>query len=375
MGLFYCTREQVKQAAQVNGPDENASIDRLLESTSREIERILGRLFYGYVSTRYYDFPVKDADVIWSDARNYFPYDDSTDPVGWPIYESVTQNPIDRRILLKADLLVVDTLTVDGDTVTAYYLEPFNEGPPYTRIELETSVADPGGDARRRAVAIAGTWGYCNTQAAAGALAEADDGSETALDVTDSSLIGVGDLILIGAESMIVTEKNLLATAAIVNMAGNIAADESVVAITFDGTGSVKQGEIITIGAERMLVEAVAGSVLTVKRSYDGSVLAAHLNDDGIYAPRTLTVERAAVGTTAATHSAAAAITKNVPPGLIAELCLAETIYARTQEQGHMALTVGQGEAVREISGKGIADVRKRVAEAYGKTKRGPRST
>jgi hypothetical protein len=156
-------------------------------------------------------------------------------------------------------------------------------------------------------------------------------------------------------------------------MAGNIAADESVVAITIDGAGTVTQGEIITIDAERMLVEGVAGAILTVKRAYDGSVLAAHLNDAVVYAPRTLTVTRAAVGTTAATHLTAAAITKNVPPGLISELCLAETLYALAQEKGHMTLAVGQGEAVREVSGKGIADVRKRAADAYGRT-RGPRA-
>ena len=57
----------------------------------------------------------------------------------------------------------------------------------------------------------------------------------------------------------------------------------------------------------------------------------------------------------------------------ISELCLAETIYAMAQEKGHMALTVGQGEAVREISGRGIADVRKRADEAY-KRSRGPRA-
>ncbi|KKK70550.1 hypothetical protein LCGC14_2922880, partial [marine sediment metagenome] len=135
----------------------------------------------------------------------------------------------------------------------------------------------------------------------------------------------------------------------------------------------VKTNEVITIDAERMLVTAVAGNVLTVKRAVDGTVLATHTDGADIYAPRTLTVARAQVGTTAATHLTAAAIVKNVPPGLISELCLAEVLYARAQEKGHFALTVGQGEAEREVSGKGIADVRKRAEEAYRRN-RGPRA-
>ena len=144
-------------------------------------------------------------------------------------------------------------------------------------------------------------------------------------------------------------------------------------AITVDLGTKVKVNEVITIDAERMLVESIAGNILAVRRAVDGSVLASHLDNASVYVPRTLSVERAAVGTTAAEHLVDAVISKNVPPGLISELCLAETIYAMAQEKGHMALTVGQGEAVREISGRGIADVRKRADEAY-KRSRGPRA-
>jgi len=346
MGLWYTTREQVKRAAQINGPDEHPSIDRLLESVSREIERELNRHFYPLT------------------APKYFPYPN-------------TQSPRIYRYWLDDDLIEVTLLVSGGTTIVPadYFKEPVNCGPPFNRIEIDLSsgAAFLAGITSQRALEVTGRWGFCEISAAAGALDEADDGTETELDVTDSSLIGVGDLILIGTERMIVTEKALLTTTTAINMGAGIAADEAVLAITIDGIGSVKQGEIITIGAERMLVEGVGGAVLTVKRAYDGSVLAAHLDDAVVYAPRTLTVTRAAVGTTAATHADDTPITKNVPPGLIAELALAETIYALAQEKGSMALTVGQGEAVREISGKGIADVRKRADEAYKRT-RGPRA-
>lgn len=346
MGLWYCTREQVKRAAQINGPDEHPSIDRLQEASSREIERVLKRWFYPLTATRYYPYPN-------------------------------IQSPTIYRYWLDADLLA-STLVVSGGVTIApadYFEEPANYGPPYNRLEinLSSAAAFRPGDTWQRAIEVTGRWGFCENSAAAGALAEADDGIETGLDVTDSSLIGVGDLILIGTERMVVTEKSPLTTTATVDMVGNIAADEAVVAITIDLGTKVKQGEIIQIDAERMRVEAVTGNVLTVKRAVDDSVLATHNHGATLYAPRTLTVTRAAVGTTAAAHLIDAAITKNVPPGLISELCLAETIYAMAQEKGHMALSIGQGEAVREISGKGIADVRKRADEAYRRN-RAPRA-
>ena len=161
------------------------------------------------------------------------------------------------------------------------------------------------------------------------------------------------------------TEKNLLTPITAVDMVGHIAADEAIVAITVDAGVLVYQGEVITIDAERMLVEGVNGNILAVKRAYDDSVLASHLDNAPLAAPRTLTVERGAVGTPAEAALALVTISKNVPPGLISELCLAETIYAMAQEKGHMALSIGQGEAAREISGKGIADVRKRAEDAY----------
>jgi len=345
MGLWYTTREQVKRAAQINGPDSNPSIDRLLESASREVEDSLNRWFYPLTAIRYYPYPS-------------------------------THSPTAYRYWLNADLIEVTTLVSGGVTIAPadYFKEPVNYGPPYNRIEIDlaSSAAFQAGATWQQALAVTGRWGYCEDSIAAGALAEADDGTETALDVTDSSLIGVGDLILVGTERMIVTEKTLIATGAIIATTA-LTADESNTTVVTSSGASCKQGETVTIDAERMLIESISGNNLAVKRAYDGSVLASHNIAAVIYAPRTLTVERHAVGTTAAAHNIAATITKNVPPGLISELCLAEVIYGLTQEKGSFALTAGQGEAIKEISGKGIADVRKRASDAYGRT-RGPRA-
>jgi hypothetical protein len=72
-----------------------------------------------------------------------------------------------------------------------------------------------------------------------------------------------------------------------------------------------------------------------------------------------LTVERGSVGTTAATHSNAAALTKNAPPAPITSLCIAEALVLFQQEQSAYGRTVGSGEGQREASGAGLKDARK----------------
>jgi len=329
----YASREALKAAANVNGVDEDAALDRVLQAASRAVERSTRRRFYPSVETRVYDYPARDRG----------PY----------------------RLWLDGDLLEVESLTSAGVEIADYFLEPANYGPPYNRIEIDLAGGESfqSGDTWQRQVAVEGVWGYCDDEAAAGALAEADDGSETALDVTDSSLVGVGDLIHIGDERLVVTEKALLTTGT--TIAADLAADNAEVTVAVASGPAVKKGEIVTVDAERLLVVDVAGDNLVVKRAWDGSVLAAHTSGATVYAPRTLTVVRGAAGTTAATHSSGAAIARNVPPGLVTELVIAEAIAAREQEKSGYGRNVGQGDGARELRGVGLADLRDRVDELF----------
>lgn len=65
-------------------------------------------------------------------------------------------------------------------------------------------------------------------------------------------------------------------------------------------------------------------------------------------------MERGATGTTAATHSDAAAITRNVPPHPITTLCIAEAMVTLAQETSAYARTVGSGDAQMEARGMGL---------------------
>src|SRR3972149_1330259 len=314
MSSWYTSRESVKRAAGINGATSDSVIDGHIEAASRLIDEELGvraGYFIPETKVRYFNWP-QDPDVENQKAVLY----------------------------LDEGLISVSSITSENGDVTLvsgdYLIEPVNEGPPYQRIEIDKSsvtatAAFAAGDTTQRAIAVTGSWGYKATTKAAGALAEADDGTETALDVTDASLIDVGDTILIGTEQMFVSAKEQLDTTA--NTAGALAASASEPTVPVNPGTLVLAGEVILIDSERMYVESISGNNLTVVRAYDGSTLASHANPSDVYASRTLTVERAVTGRTAATHSTAAAIAKYALPLPIQQLCRAVALAAYEEDQ------------------------------------------
>lgn len=345
-GVWYCTREDVKRALDAKETSRtNAQIDRAIESASRGIERTLHRRFYPVAATRYKDWPNTQFARPW-------------------------------RVWLDADEVIsVTALTAGGTTIasTDYFLEPVDSGPPYTRIEIDlsSSASFASGDTSQRAISITGLFGYTADTSPAGALAEALDASETGVDVTDSSLVGVGDIIKADSERMIVTGRGMLDTGVNIHASDSLAASKSDVSITMSTTTNAPVvDEIILIDSERMLVVDVAGSVLTVIRAWDGSVLATHAGSADIYAPRTLTVTRGVLGTTADTHSTATAITKHVVPGPVRQLTVAEVLNALMQETSGYARMIGGLESQKELLPRGLTDLRMQVYATYGRKAR-----
>lgn len=343
MGVFYCTREQFMSAGVITPSSQaNRTVDRLLESKSRQIEESLGRSFFPYLQTRYYDFPTQFGQSTY-------------------------------RLYLNGDLLEVVTLTIGGEVVASgYFLEPVNYATgydgaqdSYSRLEMDLSGSSSfsSGETTQRSIAIAGLWGYSNKSAPAGTLAVAlSDTTGVTVILSDSAVAGVGDLIKIDSERMIITEKRLRDTGA--NLNGGLDSEDSDTLVTLDDATLVHEGEIITVDAEKMYIDSIAGNDCIVERAVQGSVLAAHSTAVSVYAPRTATVERGAAGTTAATHLVSTAITRNVPPQLITDLCIAEAASTFYQEKAGYARTVGSGDGVMQVTGRGLADVRK-AAEVY----------
>jgi hypothetical protein len=344
-GVRYTTREAVKTALDVmETARANTLVDDAIESSSRSVESQLNRRFYPWTGTRYFDWPPQ--------------------PPSWPW----------RLWLYQHEVISVSLLVAGGVTIPAanYNLEPVNDGPPYDRIEikLSTSSAFSAGSTYQRAVAATGVFGYTADVDPAGTLAAAiTTTSATTCDVTDSGIIGIGDTILVDSERMLVTNKAQLTTGQTIT--GDLAATAAGVTVGIQSGTAVAVGETILVDSERMLVVDQAGNNLTVRRAFDGSVLATHTTGATVYAPRRLTIVRGALGTTAATHLIAAPVSKGSVPGPVHELATAETLTALLQKQAGYARTVSAGDMVREVTGRGLADIRAQAFAAYGRKVRG----
>lgn len=339
MGIWYTTREVVKAALDsAETARNNAQVDRSIESASRAVEGLLHRRFYPLTATRYFD---------WPDAQGAAPW----------------------RLWLDEDEILSVTTLIAGDTTIAatdYFLEPVNH-PPYDRIEIDlgSSASFESGETAQRAIAVTGVFGYSTDEDPGGALAEALDASETGVDVTNSAVVGVGSILRVDTERMIVTGKSMLDTGQ--NLGGNLTASKADVTVPVASGAALNVGETILIDAERMLVEDIAGNNLIVQRAFDGSVLATHTNGADVYAPRTLTVTRGALGTTAATHDTATAVWVHAIPGLVAELCVALALTTLGQRQAGYARTVGSGVSEREAAGRGLAQIKNDAITTYGR--------
>jgi len=334
MGVLYATVERVKLDGDLRGADLNPQIARALESASRSIDGArpgggrLGRRFYPETATRYFSALNVDATGTLSLGR----------------YE-----------LAAAPTTVVN----DGTslTVNVDYVPWPQEGPPYNALRFLTSGA---WSSTFRGVVITGVWGYNTEESPAGTIAEDLDASETGVDVSDVSAIGVGSIIRVDSERMIVTDKTLVTSGQTLGTPLTAFNDDQLVAVA-NGT-AFHANEVITLDAERMLITSIAGNTLTVVRAYDGSPLDTHTGST-IYVPRTLTVQRGALGTAAAIHTNGAAINRHVVPALVESLAIAETLDQIQQESGAYAGTSGEGGSVPV--GAGLPGIRADATQAY----------
>ena len=347
---WFATREDVQRALDVKLTARNsAQIDRALESASRDVEDSLcHRTFAPTIATKSFDYPGPQAGRPW-------------------------------RLWLDAnELISVTTLTSGGVTIasTDYFLEPNEYGPPYNRIEidLDSSATFSSGDTHQRAITITGLWGYRNDETTIGALTAAvatTTAGTVSVNAAASALLGVGSILRIGTERLQVTGRTMADTGQNVGGAGLTAQQNSVALTVADGTAFAVD-EVLLIESERMLVVDIAGNTLTVIRAWDGSVLTAHAAGVDIYASRTLTVRRGALGTTAATHADAAAVVRWDPPGLVRDLVVADVINRILQEQAGYARTsrVSTGAKSVSVETLSLEALRTRVYNACGRKAR-----
>jgi hypothetical protein len=191
--------------------------------------------------------------------------------------------------------------------------------------------------------------------------------------VSDASLVGVGDTLLIGTEYMQVTARSWATS----SQTGTLTASAAAVTLAVSDGTAFNVGELLLLDSERVLIVDISGNNLTVKRAWDGTVLAAHTAAT-IYVNRTLTVTRATLGTTAAAHTSGDAVSRHAPPNLVRQLTIAETVNA-LQQEGSAYQAVQQ--RARQIGARGstragmtqvfpIDELRDRVLTTYGRQAR-----
>lgn len=332
----YCTREDVRAATdQQDGARFSPNLDRAIEAGSDAVEALLRRVFWPWTGTRTFDWPNDSSAPSW------------------------------RLWLDEQELLSVSALDSGGTALTDYLLRP-DAGPPYSYLELDTSVTSgwSAGGSAQRSISVTGTWGYTDDQTPAGVLAEALDASETAVDVSNGTAVGVGDVLVCGTERMLVTDRTWLSTGQ--TLQTPVTAQAGATALVVTSGSAFALGEQLLLDSERMTVVDIATNTLVVKRARGGSALAAH-SGSTIYADRTLTVERGHGGTAATTHADGSVLTRWVYPALVRRLAVAEAVSALQDESSGYARQAGSGDAAREQIGIGLDALRSYAQRSHGR--------
>lgn len=341
----YCTREAVKAALDAaETARNNYQVDRAVASGARTVEGLLRRRFYPWTGTRYFDWP------NWQRSRPW-------------------------RLWLDADeLCSVTTLVAGGVTVppSGYFLEPANSGPPFTHVEINLASASAfqSGATHQRAIAITGVFGHSADEERVGTLTADLPGTAagTASATWTTPRVGVGDILRIDAERVIVTAKTMIATGQ--NTGGALGASSGDVTVPVADGNAFAAEEILLVGSERMLIDDVAGNNLTVKRAWDGTVLAAHNSGSAIFSLTGVQLDRGQLGTTLAAHSNGAAVYRHLVPDLVRDLNIAEAVNQLQQETSGYAHIIGEGENAREGTGRSLFDLRRDAMAAYGRKAR-----
>lgn len=337
-----CNREEVKRALDIRETAvRNSQVDRAIETASRNVEFRLHRKFHPLTTTYYFD---------WPNFQLAYP---------WRIW-------LDNKELAGT----ATTITSGGVNIPIanVFHEPVNSGPPFTYIEINraTSSSFGGGSTPQRSVAITGDFGYYLQTDSAGSLAAAlSDTTSTTITCTDSSTLGVGNILLVDTERLLVRDQAFTTTSQTQQSGCTTAVNSDTALTVTDGT-KYFVNEVLLLDSERMLITTIVGNVLTVVRAWDGSTLATH-SGATINAPRLLTVSRAELGSTAATHLQSAAINVYRVPSAVKELAIAEAINSILQETSGYARTVGEGDNLRQASGSGLAILWNEAIASYGR--------
>lgn len=353
----YCTREQVRRALDIRQASYNSDqIDRAIQSAAETIEEQCQRKFFPKDGTRFFD---------WPNYQYAYP---------WRLW--LDQNELAAQPTLVTTGSLLPTPVVIPSS--GYIMQPINDGPPFTSIELrrDTNSAFGYNTTPQLDIAITGTFGYWTKTRAAGSLTASMGSGDLTVHLADGVSAGVGDILIADTERMIISDMQYIDTTITYSGLSSASAKDNIVTVP---SGQFVPGEVILVDSEWLLVEAVYGTTLVVKRAWGGSVLNAHTGGT-IWAQRLASVLRGQLGTVAAAHSNSAPLSVSEVPGLIRQLSVAEAINWMILEPGGysqvsgglgsssgLGVTMGQTgrrQVSEGIPGIGLPTLRVQVAQS-----------
>ena len=346
--VCYATREDVQRAPDFRTTAQGSrQIDRAIQTASDLIDAHLHRVFYPRDTVYKFDWPDGQYGPPWRFRFNQ-----------WDLVSATQVESPHGTVIPLANVI----------------FRPVNRKPgwPFTYMELDQSSVSmfQAGATPQLAIWVTGTWGFTADTDAAGTLpASISSTSATTFTVSDGSAMGVGDIIIVDSERMLVTEKAAVTTGQ-TNLSGATTASESDVAITVTSGAAINLGEVLLLDAERLLVTDVTGNVVTVVRQWDGTVLATHAGGTTLNAYRSLTVARGQYGTTAATHSNSAPVSRHRPPAGIRDLAIAEGVNRVLQETSGYSRNVGEADSQQASPGDALAELWDEATTTYGRKAR-----
>ena len=366
----YCNRDDVKRALDFDGMTaiSDSRIDRALQTVAETIDGQMHRVFYPLDMARPFDWPNYQYAYPW---QLYF---EQWDLVVATAVESPAGTPV---------------------PLWQVFLEPVNRKPgfPFEWMELDrsTNAAWGMGPTPQHSIWVTGTWGFSADTDSAGTLAASAGSGDATVTVSDSSLSGVGDVLVLdpgtgsapfpaypgtagalgapAGERVLVTGRAAADTGLAQSGSGCSTANSADDALSTTGAGTLHAGEVIVLDQERMLIQEIIGSVATVKRAWDGTVLATHSAAE-VFAYRQLSVLRGQLGTTAAAHAGGAVVALHRVPSLVRDLSLAEVLNQVLQETSGYARTVGEGDTAMAAPGIGLADKWAEARQMYARKAR-----
>jgi hypothetical protein len=346
-GFTYANLEDVKSALDVLETSRSEpQIIRNLRSASDNVEGMLKRRFYPEIETRFFDWPTRQYNRPW---RLWLSGNEII---------SVSELVAGGVIIDSADFFLRND---DGDSK-----------PPFDQIEidLDSNAIFQSGNTHQRAISVTGLYGYDDESEPVGTLSGNINDTVTTIDVSDGSLISVGDLVRVDSERLVTTARSFVdSNVNVGGLPGGWAVTQDFVAVS---NGSLLNiGEVIRVDSERLLItgiSGVSGNNLSVKRGWDGTAISNHTAPTDIFVSRRFTVKRAALGTTADSHTDATALDKYSVPPLIRDLTIGEAMVTLLQQRTGMARTIGSADAEKETRGIGLEDLRKQAKHAYGRS-------